>query len=331
MSKKRNLILFIGLTLLLLCIGFFSMMFGGSAVSKKDVMKALFFLGSGNTIETIVWQVRFPRVMLGLLVGAGLASCGCVFQGMLRNPLAGPYTLGLSGGAALGATLAMVLRLGGLWPTVSSFLGALLSISLIYTIASRRRFSVTTLILCGVIMNFLLSSLVLLVFAISRTEDIHGAIIWLMGDLSSSIPSLVTFVSIPVLPGIVFITLCGRDLNILTLGEERALHLGLETEFLKKVLFTVASVVTGACVACSGIIGFVGLIIPHIMRQITGPDHRVLIPASAIGGAVFLILSDTLARTIISPLELPVGVITGIAGGFFFLTFLLRQRRWQFI
>lgn len=330
---KRRVFLFSLLFILLFSSFFFSFMFGGSKLPSGEVFHALFHPHASGVPQIIVWQVRFPRILLSLLIGAGLATCGCVFQGMLRNPLADPYTLGVSGGAALGATLGIIFGLGSRLGEFSipfcAFLGAFFSISLVYIVAQRRHFSVPTLILGGVILSFLFSSCVLLIFAISKAQEVHSAILWLMGDLSWASASLIKVVAYFIIIGIGLLLLFSRDLNLLTLGEEKAVHLGLEAELVKKLLFIITSLITGACVAASGIIGFVGLIVPHFMRRFTGPDHQVLIPASILGGAIFLALCDTLARTIIAPLELPVGVITGILGGLFFLTFLFRSKRWE--
>lgn len=294
--------------------------------------KAVYYLFHPNCsgIERdIIWRIRFPRVILGLLVGAGLACCGAVFQGLLRNPLAGPYTLGVSGGAALGVSLGVVLDVCGIYLPFLAFAGSGISIFLVYAIALKKYFSNPTIILGGVILSFLFSSLVFLIFSISKAEDVHGIILWLMGDLSSAQTSLIKAMPFFILPGIGLLLVFSRDINILTLGEEKAFHLGVNSKQVKKILFITASFITGACVAASGIIGFVGLIIPHFLRKIVGVDHRVLLPASCITGAIFLILCDTLARTIIRPLELPVGVITGIFGGVFALSFLLKSKRWD--
>lgn len=321
--------LFFILLMLLLFTFIFSLMFGGSKVPFRGIMEALFHPHQAGIVQTIVWQIRIPRIVLGFLVGAGLASCGVVFQGMLRNPLAEPYTLGVSGGAALGATLGIVFGLGGYWVPAMAFLGSLFSIAMIYFIVSRRRFSVSSLILGGIILSFIFSSLVFLIFSLVRAEKVQGAIFWLMGDLSSLQPALLKVIAFIIPGGILIFLLFGREIDLLTLGEERAAHLGMEAEGVKKMLFLVASLITGAAVAATGIIGFVGLIVPHFLRRFTGPNHRLLIPAAALGGAVFLALSDTLARTIVAPIELPVGVITGILGGFFFLTFLLKAKKWD--
>lgn len=313
---------------------FLSLSVGGVSLTIREVWQALNHHGSTMN-ETIVWDIRLPRILLGMLVGAGLAASGCVFQGMLRNPLADPYTLGISGGAAFGAALGVVssshfqIPLGSYWLPFCAFSGALLATVLVYALASRMYFSTSSLILGGILLSFLFTSLVLLIFAVSKAEDVQRAVLWLMGDLSGAqypvIKSVATFLT----AGLFVLLLFTPDLNMLTLGEEKALHLGVSVNRLVKILFILSALVTGTCVSASGIIGFVGLMIPHLTRQLTGPDHRVLVPASIVSGASFLILADALARTVVSPLELPVGVITGLLGSFFFLLFLFRKSSWE--
>lgn len=319
--------LFSLLALLLCGTLLISLAFGGTRVPVTDVLSALFH-PSGDIGSVIVWKIRFPRVILGLLVGMGLSASGCVFQGMLRNPLADPYTLGISGGAALGATLGIVFGLtsfGIIFLPLCAFAGTLACLYTVYLTAVRNHFSTNTLILTGVILGFIFSSLVLLLFALSSADKVHAAITWLMGDLSSAEANLIRIVAGFVLTGTALLLAFGRELNVMTLGEEKASHLGLDTVAAQRRLFLIASFITGACVSAAGMIGFVGLIVPHFMRRFTGPDHELLIPASALGGAIFLPLCDTLARTILAPVELPVGVITGFIGGIFFLLFLIRS------
>lgn len=322
--------------ILLLCFAgtcFASLLFGGSRLSPASVFAALLSTGSDPISSAIVWQLRLPRLVLGILVGTGLAATGCVLQGLLRNPLAEPYTLGISGGAALGATIAIILKLSGrcgqIAMPLAAFAGAFLSLSIMYALAARRHFSVSVLILGGVVLNFLFSALVLLILAMASSEEVHGTILWLMGDLSSTDPVMIRIAVLPVTAGLIMASLLGRKLDILTLGEEKAVYLGLNTRSLRKTLFLVASLLTGTCVAISGIVGFVGLIIPHLFRRLLGPRHSVLIPVSALGGAIFLPLCDTIARTIVAPIELPVGVVTGIVGGVFFLLFIFRKTAWE--
>lgn len=317
MAAKKSL-LFFGLLAVLAAVILSAVIFGSSQLKWTDPQTA-----------TIIWQLRVPRIILGFLVGAGLACCGVVFQAMLRNSLAEPYTLGITSGAALGATSAILMKLGGVYVTIFSFFGSLITISLVYAIASKRRFSNTALILGGVTLGFLFSSIVLLIFALARHEGIHGAIIWLMGDLSYIRPGLIKTASIFIVCGIAILVILGREIDIICLGDEKARHLGLNVSSIRRILFLTASLITGACVASAGIIGFVGLIIPHIARFTFGINHRRLLIVSAIMGAAFLIFCDMLARTIIRPLELPVGVITGIFGGLFFLGLLLKSKRWE--
>ena len=328
MQKKR----FSTLVLLLVILGFsfiIANLVGGSELPAQKSLYYLFHPHSSGIERDIIWQIRFPRVVLGLLVGAGLAACGTVFQGLLRNPLAEPYTLGISGGAALGVTLGVVMAVSHFYLPILAIAGAMVSIFVVYSIASKKQFSNPALILGGVILSFLFSSLVYLIFSLSKAEAVHGIILWLIGDLSSTDTETIKLIPFFIIPGIALLLVFSRDLNILTLGEEKALHLGVNSRQVRKILFVIASLITGACVAVSGIIGFVGLMVPHFMRRFIGVDHRFLLPASCIAGAAFLILCDALARIIIHPLELPVGVITGIFGGMFFLGFLLRSKRWE--
>jgi len=327
--NKKQVLVFVVLIALIGISFVVSNLVGGSRLETAKALYYLFHPSSSGIERDIIWQIRFPRVILGLLVGAGLAACGMVFQALLRNPLAEPYTLGVSGGAALGVTIGVVSSVSGNYLPFLAFAGSAISIFLVYTIASKKQFSNPTLILGGVILSFLFSSLVLLIFSISKAEDVHGILLWLMGDLSSSPLSLIKIVPFFIIPGLALFFFLSKELNILTLGEEKARHLGVNSQRLKKILFITASCITGACVAASGIIGFVGLIVPHFMRKVVGVNHRLLLPASCIAGAAFLIFCDTLARSTIRPLELPVGVITGIFGGVFFLSFLLKSKRWE--
>lgn len=326
----KNLKLFTILVVLLSASIIASLLFGGSKIPLQDMFSALFHPGVAGFNQTIIWGIRIPRIILGLLIGAGLAVSGCVFQGMLRNPLADPYTLGVSGGASLGASIGIILgveRLLGYYGLpLCAFIGAFLSILFIYLLAIKRNFSSTTLILFGVVLSYLFTAVVTFLLSVTTANKAHSTILWLMGDLSSADSGIILPVSIFVIVGIVLIFFFSKDIDLLTLGEEKAYHLGLNVDMTRRILFLLASLITGACVAGSGIIGFVGLMIPHFMRKITGPSHRILLPASAIGGAIFLVLSDTLAKTINYPIELPVGVITGIFGGIFFLIFFLKQK-----
>lgn len=311
--------------------------FGSGSLAAGDKFAALLDPCGESTAHSIIWTLRMPRVLLALLVGGGLAASGCVFQGMLRNPLADPYTLGVSGGAALGAALAIMAGLGRMADAAAvpffAFAGALISLVLVYAASSRRGFTPSALILGGMVLNFLLSSVIYLLFAFAKSSEIHGAMNWLMGDLGSAPAAALPAAGAMTLAGFCVFMWFSRDLNTLSFGDEKARNLGTPPATARRFLFLSASLVTGACVASAGIIGFVGLIIPHVLRRVAGPDHRVLLPASLLGGAAFLALSDLLARSIpnsISFPEFPVGVVTGIAGGLFLLVLLFSGRTDRF-
>lgn len=278
--------------------------------------------------RTILLEVRFPRILMGIIVGAGLAISGVIFQALLRNPLADPYLLGTSSGAALGITLGIFLGLQGASFSLplAGFGFALLSLGLVYNIArTNGRLPLHTLLLSGIIVSAFFSALVMLIMSLAKKQT-YEAIFWLMGNLTETNFLLIKVVGGYVLVGGIITWCFWRDLNIISLGEEQAQHLGIEVERVRKILFVLASLIVGAVVSVSGMIGFVGLIIPHMVRMVVGPDHRILIPASGLVGATFLLLTDTLARTIASPVEIPVGVITALCGAPFFIWLLIRKK-----
>jgi len=328
----KKSVLFVILAAVFAIVSLLCLAAGSSGMGFSSVINALLD-PAGDINSTIIWQIRLPRILLAMLVGAGLAVSGCVFQGILRNPLAEPYTLGISGGAALGATMGIILGLqkyfGYYGLSVCAFTGAMLAVSLVYVVASRKYFSVPALILGGVILSFVFSSMVLLLFSVSRAVEVQNTLMWLMGDLSGADGGMVTSVAVFVVAGLAAVFVMSRDIDLLSLGEEKASHLGLRTDSARKVLFMIASLITGACVSATGIIGFVGLLVPHFVRQVTGPSHMVLVPASAVCGAMLLAAADTLARIVIAPLELPVGIITGILGGIFLLVYLMSRKKWE--
>ncbi len=286
---------------------------------------------SGNTVS-IIWNLRLPRVLLAALIGASLALSGVSFQGLLRNPLADPYTIGVSSGAAVGATAAMFLRqLTGLnFPQMIplfAMAGAFAALFFIYNMAKiGGKVPVVTLILGGVVVSSFLSAIISLLMVLSG-ENMHGIYFWLSGGLILRSWPHLWFVLPYLILGFIVLFFYARELNVLLMGEEVALTLGINVERTKKVLLFVASVVTAAAVSVSGMIGFVGLIIPHAVRIITGPDHRVLLPASALVGASFLVWSDVAARTLLAPQELPVGIITAFVGAPFFIYLLRKKKR----
>ncbi|MDI6732860.1 MAG: iron ABC transporter permease [Planctomycetota bacterium] len=315
-----NKILLVILLLLLLCLAVIICL----GIGPTGISYGFLASTSDSQADLIIYHVRLPRILGALLIGLGLSACGSILQAILRNPLAEPYTLGISGGAALGVTLGLVISSIKLALPISAFLGAIISLLIIYLIASRHHFSVHSLILAGVILSFICSSLVLLIFSISKPTEIHSVMFFLMGNLSSINYYLLKIISLPILIGVVILTLFSRDIDALSLGDEKAIHLGVSAKRVRQLLFIVTSLITGCCVSAAGMVGFVGLMIPHIMRSIVGPKQGFLIISSVLSGGVFLIVCDTFARTIIAPAELPVGVITGIIGGVFFIGILLR-------
>ncbi len=302
-------------------------------ITKEVPFIGNFIEGDISSIETeVVLQVRLPRVLAAAFVGIALTCSGVVLQGLLRNPMADPYILGISAGASLGASLAIAFGfgisfLGNLYSIpLMAFIGALGTIFLVYSIASRSSSnSILTLLLIGVAMNSFFSAIVSLVKLIG-SEALHGIVFWILGSLQVTGWNHFFIVAPLTLVGSIVIFVYSRDLNILALGEDQAQNLGVDIGKLKKIMLICASLITAAAVSISGIIGFVGLIIPHITRILVGPDHRVLIPSASLLGAIVLILCDTVARTIMSPAEIPVGIITALLGGPFFIYLLLRRR-----
>ncbi|HHU30669.1 MAG: iron chelate uptake ABC transporter family permease subunit [Bacillota bacterium] len=339
MRKKYLLPVYLALLLFL----FYSIMaataIGSVPIPVKDTVRVILsrFMSlemadiSGNTVS-IIWNLRLPRVLLAALIGASLALSGVSFQGLLRNPLADPYTIGVSSGAAVGATAAMFLRqLTGLnFPQMIplfAMAGAFAALFFIYNMAKiGGKVPVVTLILGGVVVSSFLSAIISLLMVLSG-ENMHGIYFWLSGGLILRSWPHLWFVLPYLILGFIVLFFYARELNVLLMGEEVALTLGINVERTKKVLLFVASVVTAAAVSVSGMIGFVGLIIPHAVRIITGPDHRVLLPASALVGASFLVWSDVAARTLLAPQELPVGIITAFVGAPFFIYLLRKKKR----
>jgi len=274
--------------------------------------------------EVIVLQIRLPRVLVGVMVGASLAISGVVFQAIFKNPMADPFVTGVSSGAALGASIGIVAGVGravfGLgFISISALLGALGTILLVSMISRAQSGDQTLrLLLSGLSVNYLFSALTSMIMILSG-EELHAVISWLMGGLTSSTWTHVE-VGLPVtLLGIVGTYLSSREMNVMLLSDEEAQHLGVEVERTRRRLLILASATTAVAVSLTGTIGFVGLITPHIARVIFGPDHRILVPTSAILGSIMLVISDAVARTILSPSEIPVGIVTSLLGGPFFI------------
>ncbi|OLB60342.1 MAG: hypothetical protein AUH96_13315 [Nitrospirae bacterium 13_2_20CM_2_61_4] len=318
--------------------------FGSERIPLADVARILLSGGdetltgvSGVSRSVIVLEVRLPRVLLAFLVGASLAAVGVALQALLRNPLADPYILGVSSGAALGAVLALQMGIGWAFAGFSAlhlfaFLGAGATIVTMYrVVVSEGRVPVHTLLLAGVIVNAIISALILFITSVSDSTSAFRMFFWLMGNLTTLGYAGLGALAVLVAVGIGL--LCGqaRNLNLLALGEETARGLGLAVERVKHLIFLTTALVTGAIVAVSGLIGFVGMVVPHAMRMVLGADHRLLLPAAALFGGVFLMVADTVARSLLSPTELPVGVITALCGGPFFIYLLIRHRGAQML
>jgi iron complex transport system permease protein len=278
----------------------------------------------------LLLNLRLPRIVLAIITGAALSTAGASFQGTFRNPLAEPYLLGVSAGAALGATIAIVSKplssLGIYTLPLLAFVGACLAAFLVYRLATfSGRTQSASLLLSGVAVGSTLTAI--LSFLMVTTErDLHTVVVWLMGGLTAATWTKV-FIALPVVAaGFIYMMLMARRMNLLLMGEERARELGVDSQATRRNLMIAASLTTAAAVAFTGLIGFVGLMVPHIMRLLVGPDHRRLLPASALFGALLLLIADTVARTAMAPAEIPVGIITAAAGGPFFL-YLLRRRK----
>ncbi|NIA06328.1 MAG: iron chelate uptake ABC transporter family permease subunit [Actinobacteria bacterium] len=304
----------------------------GLAVSLAVVVALGLVLGpSGFCVNdwTII-KLRLGSVLLAAVAGAGLSVAGAVLQGVLRNPLADPYVLGMSGGAGLGYGLVVIsgaVALGSWVLPAGAFAGALGCMVLVYMLAKTgQNIPVSTLLLAGVIVGAMTGALLMFIISVGSYEQMHDMVWWMLGNLQVTDWKLPLLVGAATAIGIVLAWVFSRELNVMVLGEEEASFLGVRVELAKKLFFVVASLMTGAVVSVCGLIGFVGLIIPHAVRLAIGPDNRTLIPVAAIVGAGFLILANTFAQVIIAPKVLPIGVVTAFLGGPFFI-YLLRRRR----
>lgn len=305
--------------------------FGAGQVSLLDVLS-----GSESMSEvdrTILWQVRLPRVLLSALLGGALTVAGVVFQALLRNPLADPYVLGVSGGASVGGVIALLLGLGGsgvlggIGVSAMAFagaMGALLLIQWVATVAGR--LAVYTVLLTGAIFNAFSAALIYFLQSVASLEELHAIVFYLMGQIPSLALGNLGLLAVPLLLIVVGLFALARDFNALSLGEEGAAQIGVDVDRVKRRTLVLGSLLTGIAVSVAGMIGFVGLVVPHMLRILLGPDHRLLLPAAFFGGAAFLVLADLVARVAIAPGELPVGVVTALIGGPFFL-YLLRTSR----
>ena len=340
-KAKYNLVIFILLIILILSIGLFTTI-GTAKVSVLDIFKIIGskipliseYIDISNIADSsmsIIWNLRLPRVLLGAIIGASLSVAGAAFQGMFKNPMADPYVIGISSGAALGAALAIVLKIDiNIFKissiTIFAFMGALIAVFTVYNIARvKNKIPVTTLLLAGVAVGQFLTSIMSFMMILSD-KDMVKITYWPLGNLSGKGWDPVLAIALPSIICIIVINFFAQDLNILLTGEESAQSLGVDVEKTKTYILLLGTFITAIAVSVSGIIGFVGLIIPHIVRLLIGPDHRILLPASALLGSIFMIFADTIARTLISPIEIPVGIITALFGGPFFI-YLLRSKK----
>jgi iron complex transport system permease protein len=309
--------------------------FGAVSVAPSEVVSALGKAVRGmptGLAGTLILDVRLPRVLLAALVGASLAGAGTLYQALFRNPLADPYILGISSGAGLGAMIALVLTAGatalrfGAVP-VAAFAGAMLTMLLVVRLANvRGRLDPTSLLLAGVALSYTLAAVTSFVMVLAR-EQMAAIVYWMMGGFSAATWGYVWMIVPMFVLGVLVPLLSTRELDLMLLGDERAGHLGLSVERFKLVMLAAASLLTAAAVAVAGLIGFVGLMVPHMVRLVLGPDHRRLLPASLLTGAIVLVLADLIARTIIAPIEIPVGIVTAVLGGPFFIWLLVSGRR----
>ncbi len=336
-ARRLSLTLLLLAAVLVLTLGLCSS-FGSSGYTLLDLLGA----GPGGAdgepgggaalAATMILRLRLPRLLMASIAGAALASTGAVFQAILRNPLADPYILGISGGAALGAFAATAAGLTALLPllpvrAVAAFLGAALTVALIVALSSvRGRLASYPMLLVGVVTNTVYLAVILFIQTLVEMSRLRGLQLWMVGSIPTESYSTLAPLGALVLAGVAAMVLLGRDLNLMCAGEEAARSLGASVGRARIAAIILASLVTAAVVSVAGPIGFVGLIVPHAARLLFGPDHRLLVPASALCGAIFLSVADTAARTALAPTEIPVGVITALLGGPFFLWLYRSQR-----
>ncbi len=339
MRRKPILVIAILVIILILAL-LFATSLGTVAIPVGDiaaiVLKRALNISIGaqwsETYESIVWQLRLPRVFGAAVVGAALAVAGVLFQGLLRNPMADPYLLGTSGGAALAATIALLVPvsfgiLGFTLVPIAAFIGALGAVLLVYSIARvGPRTPITTLLLAGFATSSMMAAVMSFLMLLNQ-NTLQRVVLWTMGSISASGWDAVIVVTPLIIAGTLAAFTLANDLNAFLLGEEQAAALGVSVERQKFVVMIIGALLTGAAVAISGLVGFVGLIVPHVVRLILGPDHRLLVPAAFLSGAIFLVLADLLARLLLAPSELPLGTVTALVGAPFFIYLLRRSKR----
>lgn len=326
---SRLFVLFLGLIIL-----FFTILISASLGGLDISILSIFSGGLGEVEESVLYSIRIPRIVTATVVGAALACSGATMQALFRNPLADPSIIGISAGSALMVAISIVLGVGftgflSIYSlSIAAFLGAVLATFLVFRISTfGGKSSVTYMLLAGIAINAIAAAGTGFLAFLSSDQQLRTLTFWTMGSFSGSIWSATIVSSTIIIPAVIFLYYLSRQLNILILGEDEAKHLGVNTDRLKKQIVILVALIVGAGVAVSGIIGFVGLIVPHLLRLVYGSDNRFIIPASAIFGAILVIISDTVARTVVAPAEIPVGIITSLIGGPYFLYLLTRQKR----
>ncbi|NLI90330.1 MAG: iron chelate uptake ABC transporter family permease subunit [Epulopiscium sp.] len=341
MRFRKKKIVFFTLLMVYIMLAIVATAMGAASITPKEVivviLKSLPIVGKHisrdipNTYFSIILKVRMPRIIMASFVGMGLAVVGATFQSLFRNPMADPHILGISSGAALGATIGIVFKvpsalISSSFVTVFAFMGAMLTTIFVYYIAQvKGRVSVVNLLLAGSAVSFLLSALISIIMVFNH-NDVNKIVFWMMGSFNASSWNHIMIVAPVVVIGTSIIYIFHRDLNLMLIGQENAMSLGVETERLKHIIIVTSSVMIAVCVSFSGIIGFVGFLVPHMVRLIFGPSNKYLIPFSALGGALFLLLADTVARTIVPPAELPVGAVTALIGTPYFIYLLIKMK-----
>ena len=327
LTRERFVRVLLVLTALLVVAVLGSALIGSEHI---DLLRALSPGGEQNVDAVILFRIRLPRALMAVVVGGALAAAGTVLQALLRNPLAEPHLLGVSGGAAFGGVVALILGgASGVLPAflvpVGSFAGALATMVIVYRLGTvHGRLQPYTFLLAGVVCNAFTGALIMALNAVADFFQAHGILFWLMGSLQAQSYWLVAASAVYLVVGVVWLLRHTRELNVLSLGEESAAQLGVHVARTRRVAFAVSSLLVGAAVSVSGMIGFVGLIVPHVARLLIGADYRLLLPASVLLGGIFLLLADTVARSAFGATEIPVGVVTALCGGPFFI-YLLRR------
>lgn len=342
LMKKRNKVFFVILLMIYATLAIVATSMGSANITPYNVLttilKSIPAIGrfiEGNVDSThslIIFNVRMPRIIMASLVGMGLAVVGASFQSLFKNPMADPYVLGISSGASLGAALAIVINI----PiatlhlsivTIFAFIGAVVTTILVYSIAKvRGKVGTTNLLLAGSAISFFMSAMISIIMVFNQKE-VNKIVFWMMGSFNASSFRNIFIVAPIVIIGILIIYLFYRDFNLMLTGDDSAKSLGVDTEKVKKLVVIISSMIIAVCVSFSGTIGFVGFIVPHMVRILLGPNNKALIPFSALGGAIFLLLADTVARTIASPAELPVGAVTALIGSPYFIYLLIKMKR----